>query len=200
VGLVLVPARASAESLCTDSWAGPGEGEWSTAADWSGGHVPGSTDVACVGTGKVVTITGGTNHAGVIQGLGSVSMAGGSLEVANSLEPSSIAKLSVEGAVLTGPAAVDVTGTFTGGGGGALTGSGSLTIESGATGSITATSGSSLELDTRTLANDGTLTVAKGSGLRGSGHADLINGGTLIVNGNLWPKTTDSSPPQARRP
>jgi hypothetical protein len=29
----LVPAGASAESLCTDTWVGPSEGEWSVAAD-----------------------------------------------------------------------------------------------------------------------------------------------------------------------
>lgn len=92
--LALTPMSASAEPLCTDTWTGPSEGEWTTAEDWSTGKVPTSTDVACIGSGKTVNVTAGTNATGVIQGEGTLAISGGSLEVANALEVSSIATLS----------------------------------------------------------------------------------------------------------
>jgi adhesin HecA-like repeat protein len=52
--------------------------------------VPTSTDVACIGSGKAVKVTEGTNQTGVVQGEGTLSITGGSLEVANVLEASSI--------------------------------------------------------------------------------------------------------------
>jgi RHS repeat-associated protein len=187
--LVLCPAGASAESLCTDTWTGPSEGSWETASNWSGGHIPGSSDVACIGSGKTVTAASGTHQAGVVQGEGTLAISGGSLEVSSVLEPSVIKNVSVskgsefgEGA-LTGAAEVEVTGSFTGGGYGTLSGSGSTVIEAGATGTITATGGAGLYLNGRTLRNAGTLTVGKGSGLQGSNSAVLANSGTLIVNG-----------------
>jgi hypothetical protein len=67
VGVLVLPAGASAEPLCTGTWTGPGEGEWTTAADWSAG-VPVSTSVACVGAGKTVRVTGGSDETGVVQG------------------------------------------------------------------------------------------------------------------------------------
>ena len=63
----VVPAIASAEPLCTDSWAGPSEGEWTTAGDWSTGEVPGSASVACIASGKIVSISGGSNLVGVVE-------------------------------------------------------------------------------------------------------------------------------------
>jgi RHS repeat-associated protein len=162
---------------------GASEGAWETAANWSAGHVPSSTDVACVGSGKTVTITGGTNQAGVLQGKGGIAISGGSLEVVNSLEVSAIGTLAVEGGAFTGAAEVDITNSFSGGSYGYLKGSGSLVIESGATGDVTSTGGYGLYLEERTLSNAGTFTVGKGSGLAGLKHAHFLNTGTLIVNG-----------------
>ena len=63
------------------SWTGPAEGSWTTAEDWSTGIVPTSTDVACIGAGKTVDVTVGTNQTGVVQGEGTLVISGGSLEV-----------------------------------------------------------------------------------------------------------------------
>jgi RHS repeat-associated protein len=180
VGVIaLVPAGASAEPLCTNTWTGPSEGEWATEGDWSTGKVPTSASVACIGSGKTVKVTGGTNQTGVVQGKGTLMISGGSLEVANVLEASSIATVSMSGGTLTGAAEVDVTGSFTGSGG-TITGSGTLVVESGATGSTV--SGSSIALD-RTLVNKGSFTIAKESGIGGEEAGKFDNNGTLTVNG-----------------
>ena len=178
--LALVPAGASAEPLCTYTWTGPAEGEWTTEADWSTG-VPTSISVACIGSGKTVEVTGGFSETGVVQGVGKLVISGGSLEVANTLEASNIANLTVDGGVLRGAAEVDVAGSFVGTGGGA-SGSGLLVIESGATGAVTA-SGARFDLEGWVLKNAGTLTIGKESRLQGESKAQLLNSGTLIVNG-----------------
>jgi hypothetical protein len=87
------------------------------------------------------------------------------------------------GGILKGAAEVDVTSSFTGGGDGAMVGTASTVIESGAVGTITANKAISFDLYERTLKNAGTLTVGKESGLQGEQKARLINSGTLIVNG-----------------
>src|SRR5579872_2895910 len=162
--LVSCPAVASAEALCTDSWLGGSEATWSTASSWSAGHVPSSTDVACIGAGKSVGISSGSNQVGVVQGLGAVAITGGSLEVVNALEPSSIATLSVLGGVLTGAAEVDVTGSFLGGSNGSISGSGALVIAPGATGAISTNSDLLLG---GTLINNGSFTIAAQMGIGG---------------------------------
>jgi hypothetical protein len=110
--LALVPAGASAEPLCTDSWTGPGEGEWTTAEDWSTGKVPTSASVACVGSGKTVKVASGANQTGVVQGTGTLVISGGSLEIANALEASSMTDFSLFGGSLTGAGSLGVSGYF----------------------------------------------------------------------------------------
>jgi len=65
-----IPAEASAAE-CTDSWIGPGEGSWTAGVNWSAGHAPGETDVACIGAGKTVKLTAaGANSVRGLQGGG----------------------------------------------------------------------------------------------------------------------------------
>jgi hypothetical protein len=45
----LTPADALAAG-CTDSWAAPVSGSWTTEADWSTGKVPTSSDNVCITT------------------------------------------------------------------------------------------------------------------------------------------------------
>jgi RHS repeat-associated protein len=177
---VLAPASASAEPLCTDTWTGPAEGSWQTAADWSEGHVPTSTDVACIGSGKTVNVTEGTNQAGVLDDEGTLAISGGSLELASSLEASKAQTLSITGGALTGAAEVDVPGSLTANGG-ALEGAGKLVI--GSKGSATVESGG-LTLVGRELLNEGSLTVKGPSGrITGEAGASIVDAGTFTVNG-----------------
>ena len=113
LALALAPAGASAESLCTDNFTGASEGTWQTASNWSTGKVPTSSDVACVGSAKTVKVSSGSQVAGVLQGEGAVVISGGSLELTNTLEASSIRALVLSsGGTLTGAATVKVTGSL----------------------------------------------------------------------------------------
>lgn len=182
--LALVPAVASAESLCTDTWVGPGEGTWQTAADWSLAAVPTSTDVACVGSGKTVKVTEGSDVAGDLQGLGAVKISGGSLELSNVLEPSTIGSFTLLGGSLTGAATLNVTGSFLWEGTSTISGSGSLVLSSGVSaGKIKAFNGSSesMTLDGRSFVNEGKVTFSSGSLYMTKG-AELRNSGTFIAN------------------
>jgi RHS repeat-associated protein len=178
VGMVLVPATASAEPFCTDTWVGPAEGTWQTAEDWSTASVPTSSSVACIGSGKTVSASEGYAYTGVVEGAGALVIDGGQLEVSNALEASSIHALTMSAGGIRGAAAITVTGTFSGGPAAYLDGSGSLSIASGATGSVT---GTQLEFREYRLINAGTLTVGKSAGLF-LRATTLENSGTLIVN------------------
>src|SRR5580700_3349404 len=175
-------ASASAEPLCEDTWTGPAEGEWTTAEDWNTGKVPTSTSVACIGSGKTVKITIGSNQTGVVQGAGALVISGGSLEVANALEASIIHSLTMSGGSVKVADELEVTGSFGGGGGGTVSGSGAMVIGSGATGTVS----SSLHLNNVILKNAGTLSVGaeaeESARIDGEGHAVLTNSGTLIAN------------------
>lgn len=182
VTFVPEPAGASAEPLCTDSWSGPSEGSWSTAGDWSAGKVPTSSDVACLGPGTKVKVSSGENHAGVIADKGTLVAAGGTLEVTSALEASSVVALVMEGGTITGSAEVVVTESLKVESGSTLSGTGTTVMGSGATATI-ANSGVKLTLSEHTLTNDGTFTVGKKNGIKGEKKAQLVNKGTLVVNG-----------------
>ncbi len=182
VGVLMLPGVASA-AICTNTWVGPAEGNWETTADWSLGTVPSSSDVACLGVGKTVDVTGGANHAGVLQDEGTVVVSGGSLELASALEASSAVTLSVLGGSLITAGEIAVSGTFTGGGFATLRGAGAVVIGSGAKGSVASAGSAALNLEEGTLRNEGTFTLGEKSGLQGLHKAHLVNSGTLIVNG-----------------
>ena len=175
---VLTPAVASAESMCTDDWSGSSEGEWSTPANWSTGHVPGSSDVACIGSGNTVKVTSGTDLAGVVQGEGGVTISGGSLELTNTLEGSIIHSLRLTGGTLTGANTLKVSGSLAWESG-TMSGLGTTVLASSATGSIEGSSEVSLEQ--RTLINEGTFTLTKGL-INMSKGAEVKNTGTFVTN------------------
>ncbi len=195
--LALAPVGASAEPLCTDTWTGPIEGTWQTASNWSTGSVPGSSDVACVGAGKSVKVTEGTDVTGVLKDEGALVITGGSLELANALEASSVSALTLEGGTLTGTAALDVSSSLSWSRG-TMSGSGSTVLKSGVSASLGTESNKFLA--TRSLVNEGVLTFSKGplwmsegatvrntgvfkanseSNIVSSGEQSIINTGTL---------------------
>src|SRR5258708_16807837 len=95
VGWLVFPIAASAESLCTDTWTGPAEGSWLTGSNWSGGHVPDSTDVACIGAEKVAVVGSGVNQVGVVQGAGGRAITRGALDIENALEASLVGSVKM---------------------------------------------------------------------------------------------------------
>ncbi len=178
VVLALGTTSASAESLCTDTWTGPSEGSWTTSGDWSSG-VPTSSSVACIGAGKTVKITSGTNQTGVVQGEGTLVVSGGTLDVVSTLEESSIKTLQVTGGTVTGSSELNVSGSLSWSGG-TMSGSGSTVVSSGASGTI---DGCLPTLIERTLTNDGTTNfTGKGSEILMEDGAHLANKGVFEAN------------------
>jgi hypothetical protein len=191
VVLTVAPAGASAESMCTDDWSGSSEGEWSALANWSAGHVPGSSDVACIGSGNTVKVTSGTDLAGVVQGEGGVTISGGSLELTNTLEGSIIHSLRLTGGTLTGANTLKVSGSLTWEGG-TMSGLGTTVLASSATGSMEGSS--EVLLEQRTLINEGTFTLTKGL-IKMSNGAEIKNTGTFVANSEGTDLTTGEGTP-----
>lgn len=72
--------------------------------------------------------------AGVLQGSGAVRISGGSLELSNALEPSTIGSLTLQGGSPTGTATLNVTASFLWEGTSTISGPGSLVLSSGVSG------------------------------------------------------------------
>ena len=179
VVMAVAPAIASAESLCTDTFTGASEATWQTASNWSTGKVPTSSDVACVGSAKTVKVTSGSQVAGVLQGEGELVISGGSLELTNTLEASSIRALVLSGGgTLTGAATVTVTGSLEWPNG-TMSGSGTTVLASGASGSKENLV--EVTLKQRTFINEGTFTITQGAIGMHEG-AEFKNTGTFVAN------------------
>ena len=185
VALALVPAGASAETLCTDTWVGGSSGLWKVESNWSTGHVPSSSDVVCIGSGSTVEVTTQVgNAAGVLAVEGTLVLAAGSLEVASSLEASAVhvLKLTGERSAITGAGTIDVTSNLEiSGEPDNMTGPGSFVLKSGASGTINV--GTPARLQGRSLVNEGTLTWAAGAIFLEEG-AQISNSGTFYANDN----------------
>jgi RHS repeat-associated protein len=179
--LVLVPAGASAEPLCTDTWTGPNEGSWQTASNWSAGKAPGSIDVACIEVGKTVDVAEGAGlaQAGVLEDRGTVVIAGGKLELVNALEASSAYALRMTRGALVGVGSIDVSSSLVIEGG-EMTGSGSTVLESGGSGTVSIPGGTT-SLVERSFVNEGTTTFSQGQIWMSEG-AKLKNTGTFRAN------------------
>src|SRR5690348_7261820 len=98
---VLVPT-ASAGPSCTDTYtASVTTGDWSTAANWSTGQVPSSSDVACWGSAQTLTVSIPGATADSVQG-SALSIAGGTLALSSSIHDSSVTALTLTGGTLNG--------------------------------------------------------------------------------------------------
>ncbi len=177
--VILMPSCAAAESLCTDTWVGGSSGSWQTGSNWSSGEAPTTADVACIGTGATVEVSGGTNTAGILQNKGTLVLRRGSLELASVLEESTANALTVSGGTLTGPAKLVVSSSLSWTEG-TMEGSGSTVLESGASGTVYA---DSVTLNERRLVNEGTLTLTAGL-IELENGATFSNSGTFDLNDN----------------
>jgi RHS repeat-associated protein len=154
-----LPAVSSAAE-CTNTWIGATEGTWQTTSNWSAGHAPTSSEVACIGSGKTVKVAKGTNQAGIIQGEGKLTISESSLELVNASEVSSIKTFTLSsGGTLTDAGTLNVTSSFTWSGG-TLAGKGSIVLLSGATGVIEGSQHAMKEQ--ATFVNEGTTTYSAG--------------------------------------
>jgi RHS repeat-associated protein len=176
--LAATPAPASAESLCSTTWVGPALGNWQTAADWSTGTVPSSSEVVCIGSGKTVQVIETADHAGVLQDHGTVEVSSGELSISSTLETSSAYNIALSGGRITNAGTLDVSHSLSWTGG-FIVGKGSTVIQSGATGTINPPS--YVQLSEGKLINDGTVTWSTGT-LEMASKAEIENAGTFYAN------------------
>lgn len=178
--LALVPAGASAEPFCTDTWTGGSSGSWQTEASWSAGHRPTSSDVACIAAGTTVTVSESGQHASVLSDAGTLVISAGSLELGGTVEASTVSALTISGGALTGAATLDISGSFISDFENTMSGSGSTVLLPGASGEFERGIGTRL-LSERSFVNEGTLKLFAGV-LAAMNGALVKNTGTLEVD------------------
>jgi hypothetical protein len=133
-----LPAATSATRLrpmrargCTDTWtAATTTSDWTSAANWSAGRIPGPADRACIPDGALVSLSNGTSTAvGSVAVEGTLSLDGRAvLDVDDPARPSSIVVLVLRNATLRGRSPLTVTGTFSWDNGGVLEGPGPMRL------------------------------------------------------------------------
>ncbi len=182
LGALAWPTGSLAGAACTDSWTGgAGSESWAASENWSGG-VPGSGDVACIGSGVTVRVSGSAT-VGSVQAEGDLVLSSGELELQSTSDASEIASLSLTGGTLAIAGELKVGSSFSSSSNATVSGSGRLVVESGATGTIDSAACSLLTLSGVTFVNDGTVTLGASGGQIGQldmeGGAQLQNGGTF---------------------
>jgi trimeric autotransporter adhesin len=206
-GTVAPPASCSG----TNNWNGSaGDGQWTTATNWSLGAIPVSTDDVCINstfassTIKIGTLAAANQTINSLNSSASLDLQGGPLSLkaaiaaANAVTIESSTTLTLNGAgtiggaltlsgTLAGTGAITVTGPITWNGNALMNGTGSTTANGGITFNIPA--GMDAGMDSRTLNNGGTATWpgAASEGL-------LLDTGATVNNltGAIWNFASDN--------
>lgn len=169
------------EEACTDTWIGGSNGSWENPLGWSTGSVPGVSDVACVGPETTIEIPeDNSNQVGVLRDEGELVIWHASLELTDASQASTVSALSLPdgfggGGTLTGEGSLYVS-AYLEFSGGTISGSGQIILMPTATGTLHGGDFS------RTLINEGTLTLAEGGFFNMSGGALLENRGTFLAS------------------
>ncbi len=180
------PAFASAAE-CTDTWTGPAEGSWASAANWSAGHVPTTSDVACIGSGKTAKVNEAPAQVAVVQGEGSIYIWGYSLELTSATEASTIGALAITaGGSLRGAGTLEISSTLKWDGG-SMRGSGSTVLLPGAS-ATNGASASTATLAQRRFVNEGTFTLSTAN-MQISEGGEVLNAGTFVANSEFETST-----------
>ena len=107
----LVSASAGAPPACTDTFNASDSGDnWDTTGVWSSG-TPTSTTVACWASG-VTVVAAGNDTAAAIEG-GTLQIASGTLDLADSSDGSTVGNVTLAGGGLEGPGPLTIDGSFT---------------------------------------------------------------------------------------
>jgi len=192
------------EPLATLSWTGAaGNNLWQDPLNWTGGVLPGATDAAIIGAGFSIILSSGTHTIASLQTDSQITTTGGSLTIAGTATINNT--LSVSGGLLTANGTTSIqklilaAGTFSGSGavtvagttnastwsGGALSGTGTLTVQNGVTLNV---SGNATKTLARSLVNAGTLAYS-GTNLVWSSASSLTltnqSGATFNLQGNV---------------
>lgn len=194
-------AVGRADGSCTVTWTGSvGDGLWTTAGNWSGGAVPGSSDVVCIPSGDTVSVESGDSEAdSVVADGATLDVEGGSLTLGDSGSNSTLGVLDLSGGQFDVDGAL-VLGTALDWTEGTLGGSGLTEVSADATGSVNPAG--SLGLGGQELVNAGTTTfdcrtaddpTDMYSVIAGTDSAAVINTGTLTLEGSCAFQQADST-------
>ncbi len=200
----LTPANALAAG-CSDSWAAPVSGSWTTEADWSTGKVPTSTDEVCITTSGAssytVTLTGSVGVKSLTLGAtsgatkqtllvgGPLSSGALDLEVNSTINQTGV--LDMESGIGT-EANVEAHTTATIANDGEVLSSASetnllqanLTNEAGAT--VDVESGTLYQNANTTTTNEGTFEITGGATFTPATGGDLfVNKGSVTNDGSI---------------
>lgn len=181
--LAVVPATASAAE-CTDNYTGPTEGSWTNASNWSAGHVPTESDIACVASGKSTKMTAaGTQAVQGVQGAGKVAVRESTLNILGTGETWQLAYFTIEyRGALTGPATLAVTSALHWEFEGTMSGSGKTVLGPAAV-STFGNANSWFNIAKRTVINEGTVNQVNYGTLAVTEGGVFENLGTYYVNG-----------------
>jgi RHS repeat-associated protein len=175
-----LPAGASAAE-CTNNWIGSAEGLWKWAPNWSAGHVPTTSDVACIPAGKRPQVTELAAQAAVVQGEGGILISSSSLEITSTTVASTIATLTLKGTgALTGAGTLYITSELNWPEGSEMSGTGTTVISPGAKANLSA----AVSLKRRHLINEGTFTESSGPITLYEG-AEIANKGSYVIEGRI---------------
>lgn len=196
-GWVALPAAAAAllaappAEAATADWVGPPGGFWDVRSNWSPNSPAPGADVdlatfdtvirsrdwraaTLAGSGRL-TLSGGSLAVAGAASLGSASIAGGTLDAASSL---TLGGLSFTAGSLAGDGRIEVTGTSSWTGAGAMSGTGSTVFD----GALDLGGSGNRDIIGRTVLFEGTTTWpgAVSSRVRTGGGARLVNDGTWL--------------------
>lgn len=189
------PHAAHAATSCsagtrTISWdGGAGTTSWQDAANWTGDHVPGTSDHVCIGqSGVTVQLSSNVASVQSVEAVtgASLQVNGGTLTLNSTTIASSIAALSFSSGRIDGAGnlAIKPGGSFSWTGRDSIAGPGAITIAGTASFSMD-TSGANASLgraltlqpsSTGTITGDGVWFAAAGG--------SVSNAGTLTISGN----------------
>jgi len=180
--LLVVPTGVA--SACTDSYIGPAEGSWATAANWSAGHPPTEADVACIGAGKSTKMTAaGVNAVAGLQGEGTLTIKESTLKIVGTSETWVISTLKLQyKGVLSGAGSLEVRKGLAWEQESTMSGAG-LTILGPGTANTIGSGNTTFSLTGRPLVNEGTVTQAGLSKLNMVEGASFENLGVYNANG-----------------
>jgi len=188
--MLMIGSTARAAIVCTVTWdGGGGDGLWDTNTNWDTDSVPGASDNVCSAPGDAIQLTYSSASVNQVELLGTFSVTGSTLTVADGGTTSTIHDLVIDdGVTIDGAAPIELTGVAWLGAGdnssNTLRG-GQKTLVAGAG----ATIGESLYVgdwsQSGSFVNDGTVTYDAGGFW--VGDASLVtNSGTFTATFAGW--------------
>jgi RHS repeat-associated protein len=188
------PPRAFAAE-CTDTWTGPAEGSWAIASNWSAG-VPGEGDVACIGSGKTVNVTGGTPSVQGVQGEGTLTLQETTFAVLGTGETWQLGRLTMKyHGELAGTGTLKIAKAFAWDGESVMSGAAKTILGPESTNTISPGNKWVAVSGNRTLVNEGTTTLASTGTLAMAKGGVFENLGTYNANGenSVWQMVSEGA-------